>query len=202
MVGLIPQQRRQSRLAISKGATGESAASQRLRMRFGMNQNSTGLQHSAGSTNDNRSPGGMEHGNACPPERGASKSVPQQTEAGMRRLRAAHVDVLAPGSTMFTEQAWAQLARSLDLSGRELQIVRGVFDEHTEMTIATDLRISPNTVHTHFNRLHRKLGVTTRTGLALRITRQFLALAASPQNPRFLPVSAQSPTASSPARSR
>jgi ATP/maltotriose-dependent transcriptional regulator MalT len=81
---------------------------------------------------------------------------------------------------MFTEQAWEQLARSLHLSGRELQIMRGVFDDQTELAIARDLAMSPHTVHTHFDRLHRKLGVATRTGLVLSITRQFLALSASP----------------------
>jgi hypothetical protein len=38
--------------------------------------------------------------------------------------------VLCPlGSAMFSEQAWGEIARSLKLSGRELQIVRGVFDD-------------------------------------------------------------------------
>ena len=95
---------------------------------------------------------------------------------------------LALGSAIFSEQAWAQIAWALDLSGRELQIVRGVFNDRTELRIAADLGISPNTVHTHFARLHHKLGVATRTGVVLRITRQYLTLTTSPQNP--LPVRA------------
>ncbi len=84
---------------------------------------------------------------------------------------------------MFTAQAWDQIACSLGLSGRELQIVRGVFDDRIESAIAADLGISAHTVHTHFDRIHRKLAVGTRAGLVLRVTREFLALAASPSGP-------------------
>ena len=83
---------------------------------------------------------------------------------------------------MLTRQAWGKVARSLGLSARELQIVRGVFDDKTEFAIAEDLGISPHTIHTHFSRLHRKLGVATRTGLVLRITSQCLALVTARQN--------------------
>ena len=60
--------------------------------------------------------------------------------------------------------------------------MRAVFDDRKEHAIAADLGISARTVHTHFDRLRRKLGVGTRTGLMLRVTRQFLALAASSAN--------------------
>ncbi len=83
---------------------------------------------------------------------------------------------------MLTRQAWGQIARSLGLSARELQIVRGVFDDKTEFAIAEDLGISPHTIHTHFSRLHRKLGVATRTGLVLRIISQCMALVTARQN--------------------
>ena len=83
---------------------------------------------------------------------------------------------------MFTEQAWARIARSLDLSGRELQVVRRVFDDRTESAIAADLGISAHTVHTYFYRLHHKLGVVDRVQLVLRITREFLALTVADVN--------------------
>ena len=69
---------------------------------------------------------------------------------------------------------------SLDLSGRELQLVRGVFDDDTDFSIASFLGISPHTVHTHFERLHNKLGVADRARLILRVVNEFLALTASP----------------------
>lgn len=77
---------------------------------------------------------------------------------------------------MFSEPAWAEIARSLRLSGQELQVVRGVFDDFTETTIADNLKISPHTVHTHCERMYRKLGVTGRIKLALRVMDEYLAL--------------------------
>lgn len=82
---------------------------------------------------------------------------------------------------MFSEQAWAEIARSLELSPRELQIVRGVFDNRIELAIATDLGISPHTVHSHTERLHHKLGVADRLELILRVTNEFLALTEAPE---------------------
>ena len=81
---------------------------------------------------------------------------------------------------MFSEQAWLEIARSLRLSPRELQIVRGVFDDHTEFAIAADLGISPHTVHTHIDRLHHKLAVVDRVTLILRVMDEFLALTLAP----------------------
>ncbi|HUJ11840.1 MAG TPA: helix-turn-helix transcriptional regulator [Verrucomicrobiae bacterium] len=88
----------------------------------------------------------------------------------------------APASAMFSEQAWQEIARSLALSPRELQIVRGIFNDHTEFAIAADLGMSVHTVHTHIHRLHRKLGVTDRVGLILRVTNEFLTLTAAPES--------------------
>ena len=83
---------------------------------------------------------------------------------------------------MFSEQAWVEIARSLELSPRELQIVRGFFDDRTEFAIAADLGISPHTVHTHIERLHHKFGVANRVELILRVTNEFLALTAAPES--------------------
>ena len=77
---------------------------------------------------------------------------------------------------MFSEQAWKEIARSLKLSGQELQIVRGVFDDYTEFAISSNLKISPHTVHTHCERLYHKLAVTDRVKLVLRVMEEFLAL--------------------------
>jgi DNA-binding NarL/FixJ family response regulator len=84
------------------------------------------------------------------------------------------------GSSIFSPEAWTQIGRSLGLSGRELEIVRGAFDDKTEFAIAADLHISPSTIHTHVERLHHKLLITDRAQLLLRITREFLALTAAP----------------------
>lgn len=83
---------------------------------------------------------------------------------------------------MFPEQAWRVIARSLQLSARELQIVRGVFDDRTDCAIAADIGISPHTVHTHFDRLHHKLAVADRVGLVVRIMNEFLLLTVAPES--------------------
>lgn len=85
------------------------------------------------------------------------------------------------GAAIFSEQAWREIAHSLKLSGRELQIVREVFDDHTEFAIAKNLNISLHTVHTHCERLYHKLGVTDRVKLVLRIIKQFLTLTSTPE---------------------
>lgn len=81
---------------------------------------------------------------------------------------------------MFSGPAWAAIARSLKLSRRELEIVRGAFDDQTEVTMATALGISPHTVHTQFERLRHKLGVANRSQLLIRVMREFIRLTASP----------------------
>ncbi len=77
---------------------------------------------------------------------------------------------------MFSDKAWLEIAHRLKLSERETQIVRGVFNDQTEFTIGVNLGISPSTVHTHCQRLYRKLAVTDRVKLVLRVTNAFLAL--------------------------
>jgi DNA-binding NarL/FixJ family response regulator len=80
------------------------------------------------------------------------------------------------GAAMFSEPAWEEIARSLKLSGRELQIIKDVFDDRTESAIAVHYGVSPHTVHTYCERLYHKLAVNDRVKLVLRITDEFLAL--------------------------
>ena len=80
------------------------------------------------------------------------------------------------GAAMFSEPAWQEIARSLKLSGRELQIIKDVFDDRTEFAIAAHYGVSPHTIHTYCERLYRKLEVNDRVKLILRITDEFLAL--------------------------
>jgi DNA-binding CsgD family transcriptional regulator len=68
------------------------------------------------------------------------------------------------------------VSRSLYLSAQQLQIVQGIFDDQTEAAIANDLKISPHTIHTYCERLYRKLGVTGRVRLTLRVIDEYLAL--------------------------
>jgi DNA-binding CsgD family transcriptional regulator len=86
----------------------------------------------------------------------------------------------ALGSDLLSECAWDEIACSLKLSDRELEIVGGVFNNRIESTMAADLAISTHTVHTHLNRLFKKLEVTTRAELILRIINELLLLTISP----------------------
>ncbi len=83
---------------------------------------------------------------------------------------------------MFSDEAWREIAGGLRLSGQELRIVRGVFDDLTESAIASDLNVSPHTVHTHSERLYRKLGVTDRVKLVLRVMEKYVDLTLSADN--------------------
>ena len=83
----------------------------------------------------------------------------------------------ALGAAIFSERAWDHVARSLGLSRRERDILRGMFDGLTESAIAMGLSVSLRTVHTHVERLHRKLQVTHQVALALRVVVEFLKLA-------------------------
>jgi DNA-binding CsgD family transcriptional regulator len=100
---------------------------------------------------------------------------------------------------LFNRQAWAAITRSLNLSVREEQLMRGVFNDHTDAAIAAALGISSHTVHTHFERLHHKLGVASRAQLVLRVVREFLDLTASPGG-ALPPVCALHATARCPLR--
>jgi DNA-binding CsgD family transcriptional regulator len=84
-------------------------------------------------------------------------------------------------SALLSEEQWAEATRVLHLSGRELQIVRGVFDNHKEAAIAADLGIAPRTVDTHLERLYRKLTVTTRVALVLRVVAVVIKASGTPE---------------------
>jgi len=103
------------------------------------------------------------------------------------------------GAAMFSEEAWGKIAQSLRLSGRELQIVRGVFDDETEFAIARNLNLSPHTVHTHCERLYHKLAVTDRVKLVLRVTNEFIGLTFAPES-ELPPICANRTAGSCPLR--
>ena len=74
------------------------------------------------------------------------------------------------------DREWRSIGRSLKLSPRELQIVRCLFDDDTEAAIALRLGISSHTVHTYLERLYRKVGVSSRVALVVRVFGEHLAV--------------------------
>ena len=77
--------------------------------------------------------------------------------------------------SILPSDAWKTIAQSLHISDRELQIIQEIFDDRKESAIANDLTISVHTVHTHLERLYRKLGVSTRVGLVVYILSEYLS---------------------------
>ena len=80
-----------------------------------------------------------------------------------------------PGRSILPYDGWRTIAQSLRISNRELQIIQGIFDDQKEFAIADELMISVHTVHTHLERLYRKLGVSSRVALVLYILAEYLS---------------------------
>ncbi|MBL8746029.1 MAG: helix-turn-helix transcriptional regulator [Phycisphaerae bacterium] len=80
------------------------------------------------------------------------------------------------GRDVLTNSEWTAVGLALRLSPRELQIVQAVFDDKKEAAIADDLGISSHTVHTHLERLYRKVGARGRTTMAVRVLAEHLRL--------------------------
>lgn len=83
---------------------------------------------------------------------------------------------LPAGSAMLSDRAWAVIADSLGLTRRQIQIVRLVLDDATELAMAGTLGVSMHTVHTHLDRIHKKLGVHSRVELVVLLLDEFLRL--------------------------
>jgi len=88
-----------------------------------------------------------------------------------------------PVGYFFSPEAWQLLAVRLQLSPRELEIVRGVCQNRKESSIAESLGLSRYTVRTYVLRLYAKLGVTSRVDLMLLLLGTFLVLTAQPGSP-------------------
>ena len=56
-----------------------------------------------------------------------------------------------------------------------MEIIQGIFDDQKELAIADELTMSVHTVHTHVERLYRKLGVSSRVTLVLYILSEYLS---------------------------
>jgi len=83
------------------------------------------------------------------------------------------------GASLLSDHAWLEIGRTLGIPKRQLQIVQAVFDNQHEAEIAKRFKLSPHTVHMHLNRLFKKLNVTSRAELVLRIVEQMVTLTLS-----------------------
>lgn len=74
-----------------------------------------------------------------------------------------------PVHTVFLWNEWNQIARRLQLSRRERQVLQRVSLDWTEREIALSLEISVHTVHAHLERVYEKLGVRSRVQAIVRV---------------------------------
>ena len=82
-----------------------------------------------------------------------------------------------PGENLISEAEWADVKSYARLSRREGQVCRLLFEGNKRDEIAEMLGISPRTVRYHLESLHKKLQISTRVGLVLRMVqlRDYLA---------------------------
>ena len=85
--------------------------------------------------------------------------------------------VARAGRHVLNPSEWRDVEAALSLSGREFQILQCLFDDQKESVIAQGLGMSPHTVHTHLERLYRKLGVSGRGAAIVRVFGTFRDLA-------------------------
>lgn len=82
----------------------------------------------------------------------------------------------SPPSNCLGTKSWARLAAALDLSPRQLEITQCIFDGLSEPAIGRLLGVTASTVHTHLDRLYRKLHVHGRCELVVAIFIHYLSL--------------------------
>lgn len=71
---------------------------------------------------------------------------------------------------------WSRISSTLRLSSRESQIAFLVLADVTENTIADQLSISKHTVHSHIERLYRKLAIRSRSQLVVKLFEAYVCL--------------------------
>ena len=67
------------------------------------------------------------------------------------------------------------MVEELELSDRLCDVMKAIFDAETDASIGERLGIATNTVHSHVQRLHQRLGVWSRVGLVVRVVAEVRA---------------------------
>ena len=87
-----------------------------------------------------------------------------------------------PPTLFLPERSWQSIVSTLGLSDREAQLAVLILgDDSCESAMAASLSISPHTVHSHLERLYRKLRVTSRCQVVSRLFQQYVNLEAVPE---------------------
>jgi len=73
------------------------------------------------------------------------------------------------GCSPFSEQDWLLLAKTLDLSARQVEVAKLLCEGLTYAGMAARLNISVNTVRMHMRALFAKLGTRHQVGVVVRL---------------------------------
>ena len=99
----------------------------------------------------------------------------ERGDSNMRRIT--RVPPVLHDETSFINAAeWARISASLKLSARESEIASLVLTDVSENTIADRLAISKHTVHSHIERLYRKLAIRSRSQLVVKLFEAYVCL--------------------------
>lgn len=101
---------------------------------------------------------------------GVSKTIGRRPLPNTARQRnSVGSKVGRPPSSHLNAREWRSVMRSLELSDRQLQVVRCLFDGLNEPAIAEKLDVSAHTIHAHLNRLYKKICVKSRCEVIVRV---------------------------------
>jgi LuxR family maltose regulon positive regulatory protein len=108
---------------------------------------------------------------------GVAREEVQAAREAFARLGAAHgLELVARLLTAFADETEARApASAVNLTARELEVLRALVAGLTNREIAARLVISEHTVHRHVTNAYRKLGVSSRTAAAAYVHRHGLA---------------------------
>jgi DNA-binding CsgD family transcriptional regulator len=95
---------------------------------------------------------------------------------------------LASIQTIAPALDWDAVSHRLRLSKREAEIVALLMADLAEREIASQLNISAHTVHTHLERVYRKLQVKSRCALVVRMFHAWIGIGMPISRPDDLPV--------------
>lgn len=95
----------------------------------------------------------------------------------MKPIAPAHHE-LSRQTAFLSADEWDALRRMLSLSERQAEICLLILSDCSEAQIADGLGISCHTVHSHLERLYRKLAVKSRTELLVLLFQAYVHFAA------------------------
>ena len=104
-----------------------------------------------------------------PPRRGSSRLTTATSTTRAGRLHAEREHFLA-------EEDWKQIVAFLALSPWESEVAKLLLTGTNERDVGAELSISAHTVHTHVERLYRKLAIGSRCELIARLFAAYVVL--------------------------